>query len=125
MLAGDYDRLTYDELRDLCRRRGYSRRDPKAVLKSRLFTINAFERKRNRSMADGANTSGATPPNQGKRRRADDLFLALVEEKEIVMDHAQRWGLETKAHWNANDASSVNGADFAISASTADEREKA
>ena len=76
-------------------------------------------------MADGANTSGATPPNQGKRRRADDLFLALVEEKEIVMDHAQRWGLETKAHWNVNDASSVNRADFAISAPTADEREKA
>ena len=76
-------------------------------------------------MADGANTSGATPTNQGKRRRADDLLLALVGAKEIVMDHAQRCDLETEAHWNVNDASSVGGADSAISASTADEQKKA
>ena len=48
--------------------------------------MDASERKRNRSMADGADTSGATPPNQKKRCRADDLPLAFVAVKEIVRE---------------------------------------
>ena len=87
--------------------------------------MDASERKRNRSMADGADTSGATPPNQKKRCRADDLPLVFVAVKEIARDHAQWRGPETKARRNVKDTSSVNGADFAISASTADNREKA
>ena len=49
---GDYDYLNCSGLHGLCRRRGYPRKDPKAVSKTRLSLTDAVERKRNRGMAD-------------------------------------------------------------------------
>ena len=112
---GDYDYLTYDTLDQLCRRRGYAKKNSKAVLKTRLSTMDADDRKRVREKGEAASTPGDMPVNQGKRRRADDLYFPPVGNKEIVEGDAQRLGPGAKAHWDAANTSPLVGADAAIS----------
>ena len=54
---GDYDHLTYDELRNLRRRGGRAGCNSKAVLKTRLPTVGAIGRKRSNDVAGTMRTS--------------------------------------------------------------------
>ena len=57
--------------------------------------------------------------------RIEDPRPAFVFEKETAKERAQRWGRELKAHWDATEASPLEGADSAISAWAADQCNKA
>ena len=70
-------------------------------------------------------TSEALPVTQGRGRRVEDRHLALVVDKEVIQEHAQRWDPGMKVHWDATHASPLEGADTAISAWVADQRKKA
>ena len=63
----DYDHLTYNELQDLLRRRGFVGRYLRAVLKTRPAAMDAPERKRKCDMDGTADTSEIL---SGKRNRA-------------------------------------------------------
>ena len=54
---GFYGLLTYDELHDLCRTRGYARTTSKAELTTRLPATDVVDRKRNCGLADAMVTS--------------------------------------------------------------------
>ena len=41
---GNYDNLSYDQIRNLCKDRGYHKKDAKAALKTRLEAVDAVER---------------------------------------------------------------------------------
>ena len=58
---GDYGHLTSDELFNPPRRCGCAREVSKAALKSRVAGTDAFQRKRNRGMADAIDTPGSIP----------------------------------------------------------------
>ena len=64
---GDNDTLTYDELHDLRRRRGYARAETRAASKTSLAAMDAVERKRNWDMADAIDTS----ENSARKRDRD------------------------------------------------------
>ena len=83
--------------------------------------MDAVERNGARETEVALDTFEDLPATREKRRRLGALHLAFVVEEEIVKQHAQWWGPETKARWHANPASQV-GADAAISARTAGER---
>ena len=54
--------------------------------------------------------------NREKYRRKGDLHFALVAEKEVATEHAQRRNPDLKALWGDIHASGVEGADAATSA---------
>ena len=92
---GGNDRLTYDELHQLRRRRGYARKNSKAVLKMRLSPMDTMDRKRARDVAAPMDTSEGPPEVWGKRCRVVDLHLILFEEREVEK------GPQMKERWNA------------------------
>ena len=139
---GDCDHLIHDELHDRCQPRGFAGTDSKAVLRTRLATMDAVERKRNRNVADamGASetpsgkryrpTDGAMgsmddlPARQEKRCRLSDPHLTFVADTEKVKKHAEWWEPEMKARWDATYGPPVEGVDAAIPAWTAEERSR-
>ena len=117
----DYDQLTYNELHQVCRRRGNARKDSRAVLKTRLSTTGAVERKRAHDNENVMDTSGDKPAAKAKRCRVEDIYPATVVEKDILKERAQWRNSEMTAHQDAAEASLLKGVDAAISAWAADQ----
>ena len=67
------------------------------IVKARLPTMDAVERKRNRDMADTMSTSGRLPATRDVRCCVDVLRLDFVFDKKTVKVHAKWRGPETKA----------------------------
>ena len=67
-------------------------------------------------------TSEDMPATQEKRRRAEDLHLAFVADKEIVEEHEQWRGPGMRALWEAATASALEGVRAATSAWAEDQR---
>ena len=105
---GRYANLSYDQVHELCRRRGYGRGDSKEVSNTRLASMDAEERKRT-STRDGfvetlvavTGKGGRAPvavagnvdfPLGGRetRCRVDGLHSAFVAGKDVAQQHAQR-----------------------------------
>ena len=99
--------MTYDELHQVCRKRGYVRKDPRQVLKTLLSRIDATDRKRARDVAHVRDASGDSPEVRGSRRRVDDLHSAFGVGKKIVKERAQWWDPRMKEKWDAKSASSL------------------
>ena len=87
----DYDHLTHDEFHQLCRRRGYAGKASKAVLKTRLSTMDSVARTRDREKEGAMDSSEDMPVTQEKRCRVECPHSALAVDKEIVKKRAQ-WG---------------------------------
>ena len=87
-----------------------------------MSTMYADGRKRNLEIPGALDSSEDLTATQEKRCRADDLYLALFADKDIVRELAQRWGPEMKADWDVNHATLAGVADAAISVWPADER---
>ena len=113
---GDYDRLTYDALHQLCRRGRYAGKGPKAAPKTRLSTVDAVERKRASDKKDATDAAEEMPVTQDTRYRVDGLHLASDMDKEIAKDHARRQGRWMQAQWDAAIAPPSGGVDAAICA---------
>ena len=76
-------------------------------------------------MADAVDASGDPTVTREDPRPMGVRHYSFVADKEIVKQHAQLRGPEIKAHGDAKHAPLVEGANAAISASTADECNKA
>ena len=101
-----YADMSYDQMHELCNRRGYNRKDSKEVLKTQVGSMGAEERKRTftgdnpmdtsvtvtrkrgRATEDVVGKSDASLGSQEKRCRVGDLRLAFVTEKEAAGEHA-------------------------------------
>ena len=57
---GNYDHLTYDELHNPCRRRGWEGKDPKAAPRIRLATTDAVDQTRGRDIRRDAAVRGSS-----------------------------------------------------------------
>ena len=99
----DYKTLPCDELRQLCRRRGYGRQVSKSVLQPRLSTIDAQDRKHVRDTQDAPS---------GKRLGQ----LHVARDPALIRALKEAWGISLD--------SSLEGVDAAASAQTADRRNK-
>ena len=86
------------------------------MLKTRLATTVAVERKSNRDSAGAMDTPDDPPGTQKKRSRADDLHMALCVDKGIVKLYAPSREHEMKARWDVSYASPIDGADAVTSA---------
>ena len=124
----DYDRLSHRDLHDLCKQRGYARKDSKASLCTRLkkmdevATSRAMSTKRSRDHQDEQELS--EPPVDrrvfDKRRRKADAYLNFVANKEILKQHAQWWDKEMQIFWNNPLSHDERDLDAAASAQAAD-----
>ena len=56
MEGRQYDNLTYDELHNLCKSRGYCKKDAKTVLKTRLEAIDTVEKNSSQVQSDNMDT---------------------------------------------------------------------
>ena len=101
MEGSQYDHLTYDELRNLCKSRGYCKKDAKTVLKTRVEAMDTSARNSSQLQTDNMDTSYSVlgkrersrsvshildTPTQlgvGKRARGDATAIALA-----VKEHA-------------------------------------
>ena len=97
----DSDCLTYGALPQLCRRRGYARKDSKAALKTCLSTVDAADWILARNVGGGAHTSQDLPLTKEKSSPTEELRLAFISGKEVPMERGQWWEPRAKAHWNA------------------------
>ena len=104
---GDHDRLSYDQLHDLCERAGYSRGGPTAALKTGLASMGVADRKRTLAEDDAmdasealtrkrgrapdviADNSDALLGDEGKRCRACDLHWAFVVDRAVAKERAK------------------------------------
>ena len=102
------------------RQRGYARQDLEAALKTRLFTMDAMDRKRTRYTMDAMDTLIGSASVCGKRSRADALHSDFVLDEGVVKCRAERRGRRIKDKWSAEDASPLVGVDATISAWKAD-----
>ena len=78
-------------------------------------------------MGDAIDASEDLPVTQETRRRVEGLRPSFVVCKEVgdAPSCAQRWAPEMRVHWEAIEASQLEGADTAISARAADQRNEA
>ena len=113
-VSGNYDYLSYDQVRDLCKARGYHKKDAKAVLKTRLEAMDAVERhsmkqtendmdispsvlrKRNRPVEDGSVLEPTQQEVAGKRSRGDTPSTTMEVDPAVAQAHAQGWSPELK-----------------------------
>ena len=106
---GEYDHLTYDELRNPCRTRGFAREDSKAALKARLATMDAVERERGREREDVMDTREVLLATRRTRHRVEDLQLASVAHREVVKKNMRSSGAPSWRRLRADAAISVWG----------------
>ena len=101
----DYDHFPHRDLHDLCKQRGYARKDSKASLCARLRTMDevatsrVMSAKRSRNHQDEQESS-EQPVERGafeERRRKADAYMNFVANKEISKQHAQRWEEESRS----------------------------
>ena len=134
--SAKYDQLSNGQLHELCRQRGYHKKDTKAVLRTRLEAMDAaakktaegssndmdssmrtrFTGKRSRctngTMEMGTEVGG----DNEKRPRNTDLAIALEVDMEVVKEHAQWWNPELKPQVEAQQSSVAEGVGGAVSA---------
>ena len=118
---GDFDHVTHDKLHDLSCGRGSARKDSKAVVETRVATMDALERKRVHEMPDGMDATDDSRLTQGGRCRVGPPHLAFFADGEVVKERAQWWDPEWKAHWDVDHASPVEGVGAGIPPRAADE----
>ena len=63
----DYDQISYDQLHELCKQRGYHKEDAKAVIKTRQEATGAAERRPTEGAADDMDTSSSVPGKKGSQ----------------------------------------------------------
>ena len=112
-----YD-MPYKGLRTLCKWRGYPSRGALPLLITRLFSVDQIERER--ALGD----PGIEPSAAKERAMVAVLHSASVMDKEVIKRHGQRWGPAMEDSWGAPPTSPADGVGAAISAWTADLRDK-
>ena len=104
----DYDHLPHRDLHDLCRQRGYARKDSKASLCARLkkmdevATSRVLSAKRSRTHQEEQELSEqpvARRDNE-KRRRKADAYMNFVANKEILKQQAPWWDKGMQIFWD-------------------------
>ena len=136
---GRYEDMSYDQIHQLCKRRGRCRKDSKEVSESRLDAVGAEARrrafrgdtsmdtsvaatgKRNRGPEGVAENPDELQSYQDKRCRVGDLHLASDVGKEVAKEHARRRYPESKSRSDVTQASAAEGVGAAISARVAEE----
>ena len=131
--------MTYDQIDEQCRRRGYSRKDTKEVLKTRLAPMDAEQQKcsvsgdstmdtsvtvtgkRSRVSDAVAENSGKFVGDQDEWRRVGGLHLAFVADREVAKERAKWWNLGSQARRDATQACAEEEVNDAISAWVAEE----
>ena len=93
---------------------GICKKGSKAVLKTRLPTMDAVQRKRVWDKEDAVDTSEDLPVPQEKRFRADGFLSPFPADTGIVMGRAQRRSSGARAHWDRGKASPLEGGNAAI-----------
>ena len=106
-VSGNYDHLSYNQIRDICKARGYHKRDAKAALKTSLETMDEVERqltkrtqhdmdtsssfsgKRDRSMVEQAAMEHNQQQVEGKRSRGDAPAITMEVDLAVAQAHAQ------------------------------------
>ena len=107
MEGSQYDHLTYDELHNLCKSRGYCKKDAKTALKTRLEAMDTVARnssqlqtdnmdtsysvlgKRERPLSDSHIAEMPTQLSVGERSRGEALATTLVVDSAAAKEHAQ------------------------------------
>ena len=93
--------VSYDQLRELCRRRRYNRKDSKTVLKTRAASTSAEDRKLGRPPQGNPN-SDESQGNLKKQRRVADLHVAFVVEKEVEKGRSLRQEISRNDAYSGN-----------------------
>ena len=104
----DYDHLSYSDLHELCKQRGYARKDSKASLCTRLKKMDevassrAQAAKRSRAHQDDQEVSElpVMQRGSGKRRRKADAHMNFAANMEILKQHAQWWDKGMQIFWD-------------------------
>ena len=130
----NYEQLSYGQLRELCRRRGYHKKNTKAAPNTRLEAMDAATEKtkkgssnhmdtsmtvlgkRSRTTEGSTETGTAADGKSGKRTRSAAVNIAFAVDLEVVTGHVQ-WGhLGLEPRMEAQQFSVVEGVDSAVSA---------
>ena len=132
--SGNYDNLSYDQIRILCKDPGYHKEDARAVLKTRLEAMDAVERRLSIQIDNAANTSSsvlgkrtrsmeessavAPTPQQaeGNRPRGETPAITMEVNLAVVQARAQWWSPDLKPEMEASPSDAVGGFDGATSA---------
>ena len=138
-VRGNNGNLSYDQIHNLCKDRGYHKQDTKAALKTRLEAMDAVDRrlniqsenamdtsssvsgKRGRSMGEPSAVEQTQQWVEGKRSRGDVPAITMEVDLAVVQAHAQWWPPDLKPKMEASPSEAVEGVDGAISAWVADE----
>ena len=138
-MSGNYDHLSFRQIRDLCISRGFYKKDAKAALQTRLVAMDAAARqslkldenamdtsssvlgKRGRSLAEPMNVECSTEVAEGKRSRGETPATTMAVGPAVVHAHAQWWSPDLKPRMEASPSAAAEGVDGAISAWVADE----
>ena len=139
MGGSQYDHLTYDELHNLCKSRGYCKKDAKTVLETRLEAMDAAERNSPQVQSGNMDTSFSalgkiarsrsvsqildipTQLSVGKRVRGEQTATNMAVDLAVVNTHAQWWSSDLKPQMTALSHQMIEGNDEAASAWVADE----
>ena len=123
--CANYGRLSYGQLHELFKQRGYYGKDTKAVLRTRLAAIDAADKKevegsssdidtstsvlgkRTRTLGGTMEIRTAVARNDEKRPRSEALELKLAGFLEAAKEHAQWWNPELRPHVEAHQSSAV------------------
>ena len=79
-----------------------------------MSATDAVDRRGNRDAGDVTNISEDMPAAEEKRRRVDDLPLAVILDEGAVKGRAQTWNPAMEAPWNAANAPPFAGVDAAM-----------
>ena len=108
-MSGNYDNLSYDQIHNLCKDRGYHKKNAKVALKTRLGAMDAVDRqlikkkeneadtspsvfsKRDRSMAEQSSLEQNQQRVGGKRSRGDAPATTMEVDPAAAQAHAQWW----------------------------------
>ena len=107
--SSNYDNLSYDRLRGLCKQRCYHRREAKAGVKARLEALEAvghrppggaqndmdtsspISGRRSRDLEESPLLETSAMGTNGKRLRRDAFAAALAADKSVIQGRAQWW----------------------------------
>ena len=106
---GNFENLSYDQIHNLCKERGYHKKDAEAVSKTRLEATDAVERrlitqnentmdtsssvfgKRDRFMVELSAVEPTQQQVEGKRSRGNVPAITTEVDLAAVQTHAQWW----------------------------------
>ena len=117
MEGSQYDHLTYDELHNLCKSRGYCKKDAKTVLKTRLEALDTVERNSPQAQSGNMDTSFSA---LGKRARSRSVSHILETPTQVSV--GKRVRVEPAASsMAALSHQMAEGSDEAVNVRTVDE----